>query len=141
MEMFFEFDGNRSIAFAYEGVSSKPSTIAKMYELRKSGESESLTSILLPIPDDAVRPPYLYPTVDMVSSLGVTYEMRPEDVLKAILAAIDRIGTQDNIDIDLLTEALDVLAKAGKVSLKLSDGRVLVQMSSPDSLDFSITTF
>ena len=76
----------------------------------------------------------------MVSSIGGIYEIRPEDVITAILAAIDDIGSQDNIDIDLLTEALDVLAKAGKVSLKLSDGELIVEMSSRDSLGFSITT-
>ncbi len=118
--------------------------LSRVYRLYKdAGSAQTLISVILPLPENQRdrSKPYIYPTIDTVSSLPLSYEFTAENVKKAIESNLSQHNLTGEISANMVDEMLQVLSYTGKVVLDATSVRIVVQLNGQNQGSFSVTVY
>jgi hypothetical protein len=138
----FESDGNFVSVCSYDVTQpGRLSYFEKVYELQKTEDNDSVVSILIPIDEEKYpqSPPYLYPSLDMVSSIESSYLIHESDMVEGITENLTWQGLEDTVGAAMITEMAEVVSRVGKVVLFCTDGiEITLQIIEPETGGFMI---
>ncbi len=136
----FPFDGN----YSHTMVTSKVGNIqsfSKLYRLTKSiSHSDTLISIALPLPENyrGQPKPVMYPILDMVETLPVSYKS-VVSIKQSIEKELSKHNLTAPVGSDMVDEMIEILLRVGKVKLDTDEITLTTWMHGTDTTTYSTT--
>lgn len=118
--------------------------VSRVYRLYKdAGSATTLISVALPLPESQrnLTMPFIYPTLDTVNALPISYTFTEENVRNAIESNLSEHNLSGSVGKSMVDEILQVLSYVGKVALETDPASIIIQLSGQDQSSFTITVY